>query len=55
MTRITFHYVQFIHRHLIKFDIYLFRDALISMTLYILYICITVYMAKCFVRFCLIL
>lgn len=37
MARITFHYVQLIHRHFIKFDIYLFRDALISITLYILH------------------
>jgi len=55
MARTTFHYVQLIHRYFIIFDIHLFRDALISITLYILYFCITVYMAKCFVCFCLIL
>ena len=41
MARITFHYVQLIHRHFIKFYIYLFRDTLISIILYILYFSIT--------------
>jgi len=57
MARITCQYVQLIQRHLIKFDIYLFRDALTGITMYILYFCITIYiyMAKRFVCFCLIL
>jgi hypothetical protein len=55
MARITCQYVQLSQRNFIKFDIYSFRDALTGITMYILYFCITTYMAKRFVCFCLIL